>query len=112
MPLALLFAANRRVPGLCMRVFRVLMAILLMIALLPVFSMAAAEVMAQFYGCKLDLAGAHPCIVGDRDIGHALLTLGMMGYFLFATMPFIVGIVAVWLLAEIIRWARSRSLAG
>jgi hypothetical protein len=68
--------------------------------------------MAQLYGCKLDLVAAHPCIVGGRDIGHGLLTLGMMGYFLFATMPFIVGIVAVWLLAEFIRWGRSRSPAG
>ena len=57
-------------------------------------SMAVAEFIAQVYGCKLDLASVHPCIVGGRDIGHDLLTLGMMGYFLFVTMPGVVAVIA------------------
>jgi hypothetical protein len=92
-----------------MRLFRILMAVMLMIALLPVFSMAAAEIMAQFYGCKLDLVAAHPCIAGGRDIGHGLLTLGMMGYFLFATMPAVAGIVVLWVLVELVAFARRRA---
>ena len=53
-----------------MRAFRALMAVLLFLCLLPMMSMAVAEFIAQIYGCKLDLASVHPCIVGGRDIGH------------------------------------------
>jgi hypothetical protein len=87
------------------------MAVLLLICLLPLMSMAVAEFIAQVYGCKLDLAAAHPCIVGGRDIGHDLLTLGMMGYFLFVTMPAVVAVIAVWVVVELIGWLRRRSTA-
>ncbi len=95
-----------------MRAFRALMAVLLFLCLLPLMSMAVAEFIAQLYGCKLDLASVHPCIVGGRDIGQDLLTLGMMGYFLFATMPGVVAIIAIWIIVELIAWVRRRSLAA
>ena len=41
-----------------------------------------------------------------------LLTLGMMGYFLFATLPVVAGIVIVWVLVELIAWVRVRSPAA
>jgi hypothetical protein len=94
-----------------MRVFRAVMAVLLLICLLPLMSMAVAEFIAQVYGCKLDLAAVHPCMVGGRDVGHDLLTLGMMGYFLFVTMPAVVGVIGVWVLVELVRWLRDRSTA-
>ena len=74
--------------------------------------MAVAEFIAQVNGCKLDLASVHPCVVGGRDIGHALLTLGMMGYFLFATMPAVFAIVIAWVLVELIAWLRRSSRAS
>ena len=92
-----------------MRAFRAGLAILLFICLLPLMSMAVAEFVAQVNGCKLDLTGAHPCIVGGLDIGHDLLTLGMMGYFLFATMPAVAGIVVLWVLVEFIAFVRRRA---
>jgi hypothetical protein len=95
-----------------MQLFRAAMAVLLFICLLPLMSMAVAEFIAQVYGCKLDLASVHPCMVGGSDIGETLLTLGMMGYFLFATMPGVVAIVVVWVVVELIRWVRVRSAAA
>lgn len=95
-----------------MRVFRAVMAVLLLVCLAPLLSMATAEFIAQVNGCKLDLASVHPCVVGGRDIGHALLTLGMMGYFLFATMPAVFAIVIAWVLIELIAWLRRSSQAS
>ena len=95
-----------------MRAFRALMAVLLFLCLLPMMSMAVAEFIAQLYGCKLDLVSVHPCIVGGRDIGQDLLTLGMMGYFLFVTMPGVVAVIAIWIIVELIAWARRRSPAA
>jgi hypothetical protein len=95
-----------------MRAFRAVMAVLLLVCLAPLMSMAVAEFIAQVNGCKLDLAAVHPCVVGGRDIGHALLTLGMMGYFLFATMPAVFAIVIAWVLIELIAWLRRSSRAS
>jgi hypothetical protein len=92
-----------------MRTFRTVGAILLLLGLAPLMSMAAAEFIAQVNGCKLDLTGGHPCIVGGQDIGHALLTLGMMGYFLFATLPAVAAIVGLWVVVELIAFVRRRT---
>lgn len=94
-----------------MRIFRALMALALLACLSPLLSMAAADIVANIYGCKLDLTGAHPCMVGGSDIGHTLLTLGMMGYFLMATLPIAAGVVATWVIVEVIAWAARRRAA-
>ena len=93
-----------------MRAFRAVMAILLLLGLSPLMCMAAAEFIAQVYGCKLDMAGAHPCVVGGSDIGHGLLTLTYMGYFLFVTMPAVAGIVVLWVVVELIAFVRRRAV--
>ncbi len=91
-----------------MRLFRTLMVLAITVCLLPVLSMGAAQAIADYYGCTLDLASAHPCIAGGKDIGQDLLTLGMMGWFLFATMPALLGLVALWAIVELVRWAARR----
>jgi len=39
-------------------------------------------------------------------MGHALLTMGMMGYFLFITLPAAAAVVGVWIIVEVIAWLR------
>ena len=93
-----------------MRAFRALMSVLLLICLSPFVLMAVAESIAQIYGCKLDLAAPQPCIVNGRDMGHDLLTMGMVGgYSLFITLPAAAAVVGLWILTEIIAWARRRA---
>jgi hypothetical protein len=94
-----------------MRVFRILMVILVLATLMPFLSMLAADAIARFYGCELDLASVKPCLVGGRDIGEGLFTLGMMGWFLFATMPAFLGLAALWALVELVRWLGRRRAA-
>ncbi|MEI9901673.1 MAG: hypothetical protein WDN31_17920 [Hyphomicrobium sp.] len=52
------------------------------------------------------MPGCIPASSGGRTSAHGLLTLGMMGYFLFVTLPATAGILAVWVIVEIIAWAR------
>ncbi len=92
-----------------MRVFRILAAIVILLSLAPLGSMLAAEAIASIYGCTLDLASQHPCMVGGSDIGGTLLTLGMMGWFLMTTLPVFLATVALWITVEIIHWAVRRS---
>ena len=94
-----------------MRLVRVLLSLALLVCLAPLLSMAAADIIANIYGCKVDLTAAHPCLVGGRDIGHTLLTLGMMGYFLMATFPIAAGIIGCWILIEVVAWVVRRRRA-
>lgn len=94
-----------------MRIFRALMALALLVCLSPLLSMAAADIIGNLYGCNVDLTGPHPCVVGGRDIGQTLLTLGMMGYFLMATLPIAAGVACVWVIVEIIAWVMRRRRA-
>ena len=91
-----------------MRIFRLVMLSLLLLTLIPLISIGAAEVMAHVYSCNLDLASAHPCMVGGEDIGEDLFTLGMMGWFLFATLPITLALAAFWIVVEIVRWVKVR----
>jgi hypothetical protein len=94
-----------------MRFFRFAMVILVLVALSPLFSMIAAGLVASIYGCPLDLASVKPCVVGGQDIGHGLFTLGMMGWFLFATLPAFLALSALWIVVELVRWAGARRSA-
>jgi hypothetical protein len=94
-----------------MRLFRFAMVILVLVALSPLFSMIAAGLVASIYGCPLDLAASKPCVVGGEDIGHGLFTLGMMGWFLFATLPAFLTLSALWIVVELVRWAGARRSA-
>jgi hypothetical protein len=87
------------------------MLLVVVACLAPALAMGVAQAIASFNGCELDLASAKPCIVGGTDIGETLLTLGMLGYFLFATMPVLVGAVGLWVVVEIVRWIASRRAA-
>lgn len=91
-----------------MLIFRALMIVALLACLSPLFAMGIADAIAHFYGCKLDLVSADPCMAGDRDIAKDLRTLAFMGYFLMATFPIALGVAAFWLVVEIIVWARRR----
>jgi len=91
-----------------MLVFRALMIVALLVCLSPLFAMAVADAIAHFYGCKLDLVSAEPCMAGDQDIAKDLRTLAFMGYFLMATFPIALGVSAFWLFVEIIVWTRRR----
>lgn len=85
-----------------MRLFRSLMVITILLAALPLLSMVAAETIARLYGCTLDLAAPKPCMAGGEDIGQGLFTLGMMGWFLFATLPVLLALVLAWILTELV----------
>lgn len=85
-----------------MRTFRIVMAIIILVALLPLLSMIAAEGVARLYGCTLDLAAPQPCMIGGEDMGHGLFVLGMMGWFLFATMPVLLMLTLAWILTELV----------
>jgi hypothetical protein len=69
---------------------------------------------ANAYGCKVDEGSVHPCIIGGHDYGELLYDLGVMGWFMLATIP--LGLVAfvtwlIFLILHQVAW-RKRISAG
>ncbi|MGQ0674447.1 MAG: hypothetical protein ACT4N2_16430 [Hyphomicrobium sp.] len=86
-----------------MRWFRRLMALVIVGCLLPTAVSLLAGAIASWHGCPLDLTSAKTCMIAGADWGQTLLTMGMMGYFLFATLPVLLGAMALWFVVEVAR---------
>jgi hypothetical protein len=91
-----------------MRLFRIAVALGLALCLLPLVSTMAAGLIASHYGCQLDEGSVHPCVIAGEDRGATLYTLGMMGWFMIATLPIGAGLVVLWLAVELIRLLRIK----
>jgi hypothetical protein len=78
---------------------------ILAFAFAPVGSVILCAAIANAYGCKVDEGSVHPCIIGGHDYGELLYDLGVMGWFMLATLP--AGVVAFvfWLIALILHRA-------
>jgi hypothetical protein len=80
----------------------------------PVVLATVAGVTASINGCTLNESGVHPCIVGGRDVGSTLYSMGMTPWFLIALIP--LGAIAAvawttgWLIWTAVR--KRRAAAG
>jgi hypothetical protein len=85
---------------------------LLAFAFAPVGSVMLCAAIANAYGCKVDEGSVHPCIIGGHDYGELLYDLGVMGWFMLATLP--AGVIAFvfWLIALILHRATWRKRAA
>lgn len=84
-------------------------AVILVFALWPVGSVSLTYWIATANDCRVDEGSVHPCIVGGQDLGGLLYTLGVLGWFMLATLPLGLGALIVWLITLLIHhaaWAR------
>jgi ABC-type Fe3+ transport system permease subunit len=66
----------------------------LALIILPWASVFVAYKIAETYDCRVDTAGVHPCLVGNRDLGKLLNTMGMMGFVGMMTSPLGIAVLA------------------
>lgn len=91
-----------------MALFRLLMLIGLAICIAPLASTFVAGSIATHYGCQLDEGSVHPCVIGGVDRGQTLYTMGVMGWMMLFTIPIGAGVLALWIVVELIRFVRAR----
>jgi hypothetical protein len=74
----------------------------------PLLSVALASGIASWNGCELHDGFRNPCIVNGADIGGTLYSMGVLGWFMLATIP--LGIIAflVWTTAWLVLLALKR----
>ncbi|MGN6466479.1 MAG: hypothetical protein ACTHLP_13455 [Rhizobiaceae bacterium] len=70
---------------------------LTLLAAAPFISVALAATIANSLGCRLDEGSAHPCLFAGIDLGSMLYTMGVMGWLMLATGPFLLALMVVWL---------------
>lgn len=97
------------------RTYCVVLGLIALVAVSPLISVLVASGIAESAGCRLDEGGAHPCLIGGADWGEALSTMFVLGWLMFATLPFGGVAFLVWLAAFVthrIRWRnRQRAVA-
>ncbi|WP_375451113.1 hypothetical protein [uncultured Devosia sp.] len=91
-------------------VYWVALAIIAVFTLWPVASVTLTYWIADANGCRVDEGNMHPCIIGGHDLGALLYTMGVMGWFMLASLPLGFGAAIVWLITLLIHrsaWRRS-----
>ncbi len=96
------------------RAYGFALAAILVIALFPVLSVAAAGIVADAAGCELNEAAAHPCLIGGVDFGEMLYAMGVLGWLMLGSLP-VGGVLlmgwAIALLVHLRQWRAMRRAA-
>lgn len=93
-------------------VYLILLGLIMLLALAPVGSVVLAGAVANTYGCRVDEGSAHPCLIGGKDYGGTLYSLGVLGWLMLLTLP--AGAIAglVWLVVLLLHrasWKRRNA---
>ena len=59
----------------------------ILFAILPILSMLAAGAIANMLDCSLDESGTSSCPTAIGDMGELLSLMGLLGWFVFYTVP-------------------------
>jgi hypothetical protein len=98
--------------GFPWRLYIILLVVILLFALWPIGSVMVAGAIADSHGCVLHEGFANPCVIGGTDWGSTLYAMGVMGWFMLATVPLGGGALLVWLVVLVIHWLAWRRNAG
>ena len=85
------------------------LALILLVALLPAISVVVAGGIADANGCRLHEGFQNPCLVGGNDIGDTLYVMGVLGWFMLATLPLGGGALIVFVVVFIIHYLAWRN---
>jgi hypothetical protein len=71
----------------------------------PLLGVLLASAVASANGCRLDEAGAYPCVVAGVDVGGLLSGLFVLGWLMLLTLPLgaVVGVVGA-----VLWWSRRK----
>lgn len=92
-----------------MRRFRIIMMVGILLCILPVAVLLAADGVAIIANCQLEEGRAHPCPMAGVDIGGLLYFLALRGMIgAFFALPTLACAAVLWAVTEAIFWWRSR----
>jgi len=74
-------------------------------AFAPIGSVMTCALIANSHGCKVDEGSVHPCMIGGKDYGQLLYTLGVLGWLMLVTIPAGLFAFVIWLVILILHRA-------
>jgi hypothetical protein len=78
----------------------------------PILSVIVAGTIASWNGCTLHEGFSNPCVVGGKDIGRTLYAMGVMGWFMIATIPLGACAGLLWTVTWIVLKRRAMARVG
>ena len=78
----------------------------------PILSVIIAGTIASWKGCTLHEGFVNPCVVNGRDVGETLYAMGVMGWFMLATIPLGASAFVLWTLIWLWRDRRRERRAS
>lgn len=95
-----------------MKWFRILMALAVLACFAPLASLAVSAWIASANDCTLHEGFVNPCVIRGVDWGSTLYSMAMLGWLMIATLPIAAGLASIWVIVEVVRWARRRRRAS
>lgn len=95
--------------------YAIVLVLIILVALAPLGSVMISGAIANANGCTLNEGGAHPCMINGSDWGETLVTMFVLGWLSFVTLPLGGIAFAIWcvvLLAHAIVRKRKRVAAA
>jgi hypothetical protein len=89
-------------------VYTLALALILLVALAPLISVMIAGTIAEANGCTLHEGFVNPCLVNGTDMGETLYAMGVMGWFMLATIPLGAMALVAWLVILVIHLIARR----
>jgi hypothetical protein len=94
-----------------MRAFRIAMAIVIIVCVLPFASLMLSLAVAKLGNCALDEGSVHPCVIAGVDLGPVLYDMFVLTWLGLLTLPLLAFSVLLWIIVEVIAKVRRRSRA-
>ncbi len=101
--------ARKRFPWIF---YWIVLVLIILFAFAPIGSVMLCAAVANAYGCRVDEGSVHPCIINGHDYGELLYSLGVMGWFMLATIPGGLFAFVAWLIVLILHRASWRKRLG
>ena len=90
-------------------VFIVLLILILLVAFGPALVAVISQLIAEGFGCQVDLNRVIPCVIGGKDYGQTFYDLGFSIWYSYLSLPVGAVLFAVWLAAAVIVFIVSRA---
>jgi hypothetical protein len=83
-------------------IFVLLLLLIVLIGLAPALIGAGGQMIAEAYGCKVDLDRVIPCVINSRDYGPLVYNLSFATRYSYLSIPVALVLLGLWAVAVII----------
>ena len=83
-------------------VFILLLIFILLVAFGPALLAVVSQMIAEGFGCQVDLNRVIPCVIGGKDYGQTFYDLGFAIWYSYLSLPIGLVLFVLWAIAAVI----------